>query len=808
MPRKVVYYGNFLGISGYRGSNSSIPELLRQQALRSRPVSANVPSRTRPWSGKKSRPKSAVNLKPSLPSGRQEVDIKVKGSKFDPETRKQVLPVVSTEGWAESSSNDGTDIPTHDDGDQNNDNDSPKVPECSSHLCDDEEPNDDIKKTNTKQSPPLLLRRPTPEALHLQLPTVDNYDEDEDDDELDTDRLLERAAINSHRNSSLSLQFLQGSLESLHSLATTEDPKNFSDLDELKANQRLEVIEKIVFENGEGGLSGISSQADENNSNIEPARSPSVLIREDRNMIFDISPRLTENNNNSRPVSASRKRSDYKHVQSRINSGIDKSLLHSKKSCLKQASNESLENSDPLPISVSKISCNPSKTVPMVAKEIPFTQNKDEEKKSTVIQRFRPRSALRSKPQSELSPSRPIQEQKPVAIVTVDYGEEKMGTVNNGNKTVMSELSGKESSPSVLLDTPENKARGRPTSAKSVNYYEQAVKQKEDINMVYKTTKTFEFGPDGPKEASFRSAIDGQLLKPTEPLAVSDEQLKKSRQTRPPSVRRPVKPKLSSPQVEVEPPSTEDLLQSLTTDIQVSIKTPSSHIQPSSIRDKTQATPITSTVVNKVKNTSPKVAFFKTTSSTTKPDSFTTKPATAKLENETYSVPVSKPAQTTKTPVPLLYSRSSSAKQEKTPPILTDVTYITSRNRKEDVMTEERSACQDLTDRLAQSGVNVAPETLERALYPPNGRTLYYDVPGYLPQSSSSNLLSHPKVWIPEQYKRFKEAEKQLERAEHIMWLQKKQEERDQKAASGKPMSAKKRKKRGKKLFKRSQTFS
>ncbi|XP_050389164.1 uncharacterized protein LOC126808476 isoform X2 [Patella vulgata] len=792
MPRKVVYYGNFLGISGYRGSNSSIPELLRQQALRSRPVSANVPSRTRPWSGKKSRPKSAVNLKPPLPSGRPEVDIKVKGSKFDPETRKQILPVVSVEGWTESSSNDGT-VPPHDDSDQHDDKDSPNG------LSDDEEPNDDIKKTNTKQSPPLLLRRPTPEALHLQLPTVDNDDDDDDEDELDTDRLLERAAINSHRNSSLTLQFLQGSLESLHSLATTEDPKNFSDLDELRANLRSEVIEKVVCEDGEGGLSGISSHTDDNNSNMEPARSPSVLIREDRNMIFDISPRLTDNN--SRPVSASRKRPDYKHVQSRINSGIDKSLLHSRKSCLKQTSNESLESSDPLPISVSKISCNPSKTVSMVtkessAKEMPFTQNKDGEKRSSALQRSRPRSALRSKPQSDLSPSRLIQEQKPVAVVTVDYGEERTSTINNSSKTVASELlSGKESSPSVLLNTPENKMRVRPTSAKSVNYYEQAVKQKEDINMVYKTTKTFEFGPDGPKEASIRSAIDGQLLKPTEPLAVSDEQLKRSRQSRPPSVRRPVKPKPSSPQVEVETPSTEDLLQSLTTHIQVSIKT------PSSIRDKTQATPITSTAVSKVKNTSPKVAFFKTTSSTTKP-------TTVKLENEISNVPVSKPAQTTKTSVPLLYSRSISAKQEKTPPILTDVNYITSRNRKEDVITEERSACQDLTDRLAQSGVNVAPETLERALYPPNGRTLYYDVPGYLPQSSSTNLLSHPKVWIPEQYKRFKEAEKQLERAEHIMWLQKKQEERDQKAASGKPVSAKKRKKRGKKLFKRSQTFS
>ncbi|KAH3778168.1 hypothetical protein DPMN_179621 [Dreissena polymorpha] len=78
--------------------------------------------------------------------------------------------------------------------------------------------------------------------------------------------------------------------------------------------------------------------------------------------------------------------------------------------------------------------------------------------------------------------------------------------------------------------------------------------------------------------------------------------------------------------------------------------------------------------------------------------------------------------------------------------------------------TEEDIACQELERKLAEKGVNVSAATLQRALYPPSGRTKYYQISADLPRKPSLTLLSHPKTWLPEEYKQLQRAEKNLGR--------------------------------------------
>ncbi|CAC5367370.1 unnamed protein product [Mytilus coruscus] len=104
--------------------------------------------------------------------------------------------------------------------------------------------------------------------------------------------------------------------------------------------------------------------------------------------------------------------------------------------------------------------------------------------------------------------------------------------------------------------------------------------------------------------------------------------------------------------------------------------------------------------------------------------------------------------------------------------------YITSKNPNDDFDTEENLECQQLQAKLAAKGVNVTAETLERALYPPSGRTCHYEVNATLPKNTSSNLLSHPKEWLPIEYRQLRLAERALNRANEIMYKQRVAEDR------------------------------
>lgn len=124
--------------------------------------------------------------------------------------------------------------------------------------------------------------------------------------------------------------------------------------------------------------------------------------------------------------------------------------------------------------------------------------------------------------------------------------------------------------------------------------------------------------------------------------------------------------------------------------------------------------------------------------------------------------------------------------------------------------TESLEECRGMQDRLACYGIDVKAETLERALYPPSGRTLYYDISAELPRSYSTGLLSHPRVWLPEEHRKLRIAEKKLAMAELSLWRQKQQEERKARLAAAKEAGrkGKKGKKKGKgKKLRRSQSI-
>ncbi|XP_076454905.1 uncharacterized protein LOC143289720 isoform X2 [Babylonia areolata] len=120
--------------------------------------------------------------------------------------------------------------------------------------------------------------------------------------------------------------------------------------------------------------------------------------------------------------------------------------------------------------------------------------------------------------------------------------------------------------------------------------------------------------------------------------------------------------------------------------------------------------------------------------------------------------------------------------------------------------TEAMEECRDIQNRLARYGIDVKPQTLERALFPPTGKTLYYQLDAQLPTSYSHGLLSHPRYWLPEEHKKLKLAEKKLAMAELSLWRQKREEERKAKLAAARDKTPKKGKKKGKKKLRRSQS--
>ncbi|XP_053380586.1 uncharacterized protein LOC123547266 [Mercenaria mercenaria] len=152
------------------------------------------------------------------------------------------------------------------------------------------------------------------------------------------------------------------------------------------------------------------------------------------------------------------------------------------------------------------------------------------------------------------------------------------------------------------------------------------------------------------------------------------------------------------------------------------------------------------------------------------------------------------------------YSRTNSAgsvkpkkSSSKTRVVLTEPCIINTNTSYYEEETEEDIACQKMEKELAEKGLHISAATLQKALYPPSGKSRYYQITADLPQKPSLSLLSHPKVWLPEEHKRLVKAEKTLEKANEMMYLQEKAEKRRAFLASLTPEQRKKLKKKGKK---------
>ncbi|KAL8608184.1 hypothetical protein ACOMHN_016639 [Nucella lapillus] len=153
------------------------------------------------------------------------------------------------------------------------------------------------------------------------------------------------------------------------------------------------------------------------------------------------------------------------------------------------------------------------------------------------------------------------------------------------------------------------------------------------------------------------------------------------------------------------------------------------------------------------------------------------------------------------------YSRSADRGKGQTTPSPCKPVFIFSKNGDlEGDDTESMEECKEIQNRLACYGIDVKAQTLERALFPPSGKTLYYELDAQLPKSYSNGLLSHPRYWLPEEYKKLRLAEKKLAMAELSLWKQKKEEERKARLAAGKGKTTKKGKKKGKKKLIRRQS--
>ncbi|GFR81468.1 CutA-like protein [Elysia marginata] len=75
--------------------------------------------------------------------------------------------------------------------------------------------------------------------------------------------------------------------------------------------------------------------------------------------------------------------------------------------------------------------------------------------------------------------------------------------------------------------------------------------------------------------------------------------------------------------------------------------------------------------------------------------------------------------------------------------------------------------------KMAALGVQIDASVLEKALFPPSGKSIYYNVPGDLPRNPTESLIPHYKHWLAEDYHRVKLMERRLARDDEIKYMQK-----------------------------------
>ncbi|CAH1272205.1 Hypp4787 [Branchiostoma lanceolatum] len=128
--------------------------------------------------------------------------------------------------------------------------------------------------------------------------------------------------------------------------------------------------------------------------------------------------------------------------------------------------------------------------------------------------------------------------------------------------------------------------------------------------------------------------------------------------------------------------------------------------------------------------------------------------------------------------------------------------------RQEDVNeanTPRTAECKDIYDRLQEKGVVVSMDTIKKGLIPPEEKT-FSECSSKLPTNTATSLLSSPEVWLSTEFKRLRLAEKAVELANERLA----QQQREERGETDKAKTKKKKKppSGNKKKHKRSATTS
>ncbi|XP_019615821.1 PREDICTED: serine/arginine repetitive matrix protein 1-like isoform X1 [Branchiostoma belcheri] len=128
--------------------------------------------------------------------------------------------------------------------------------------------------------------------------------------------------------------------------------------------------------------------------------------------------------------------------------------------------------------------------------------------------------------------------------------------------------------------------------------------------------------------------------------------------------------------------------------------------------------------------------------------------------------------------------------------------------RQEDVNetnTPRTAECKDIYDRLQEKGVVVSMDTIKKGLIPPEEKT-FSECTSKLPTNTTTSLLSSPEVWLSTEFKRLRLAEKAVELANERLA----QQQREERGETDKAKAKKKKKtpSGSKKKHKRSATTS
>ncbi|KAK3593685.1 hypothetical protein CHS0354_013582 [Potamilus streckersoni] len=974
------------------GSNHSIPELIKQhsEAQHKRPGSAKpVAARTRPPSGRKSRPQSAKEQKPPLQPGERRA-FGILGAKYDPADRPPngVIFHSATMGWVgppaglkypekqtegsklgyyaasntTPSAANGISLP---DAEEN----FPRPPQASpismdgtesesekelvqerpkkvfevylSNIGYEEESRADFYEDHGKDdenlSPvvdehpshsPVLLRKPAPDAIHLSLPNMSDWNESYI--EPDTERLLREAETLARtldekeqarkKNADLSspksndkpekLNEMEKTLrKNIHSQESSEKifPKTDSTIKMNPSHPCLVEVESHMSSLQDQEKNGVPKNQNFSEAKKFPKSTEKAAVKfsDDKNMTFSITPRnigrkvaelSTKSNKSSRSWSSP-------NIEYLVDAfSASKVTISSQDVCRRppsgrqvksSASQQKLEtvNNDKTDSFFSDSSSDqlyPEKSVfdsqsPLKSTSAISGESRNDARKVENVPSCTRNHLKYTRPKS---PNRPT---TPITTVSVDYGPEsereekpRKKKVSKDIVTMVQQISLSDDEGEVDLlpgndgSSNENFSKEDGStilhtvckSKREKNYYEIArlgnhtVKDKdkavkEDFSHLFKTTKTIEFDELKPKEVVVKSVIDGLLSGGKEKekfMADSEERQERNRYRlqsakvtqRPPGVphlnlNHPPRPasqqssvtmttnKTHQPQEDNKKANTKKVLTRPSSAPVYGRKSRSSggKVKENKNAEKSEAVVEMSQaerekVIDNLLERTRTLLENKTDEITSET---TEKPVLVKKErpmSAVSSVKRSKDTRRIKSAGPRrpdscshndkyysAYARTTpkSKSSGKRKIIWTEPCYINTKSSLNDEDdTEEYEECLELQRRLAEKGVDIAAETLERALYPPSGKSKYYDITASLPRSSSLTLLNHPRHWLPEEHKKLKAAEKALARANEIMHLQKRAEARKAKLKEM-GVDKKKKKTKGKKKLKRSNSF-